>query len=371
MSTNQRKRRGEAADSGQAQKRSRLLAPSTGGASEPEPGDFEESGTLSFEFAGEELIVVTADSSDSEDINLTGSDSGSVVQWVQNQQHPLVSRAADNSPLLLASDDDLEPRDSDGYVRDKVYLQSLISDISAWSSDTLSSPNWMDEYSEWEQDQEYPLLSTPVDDSVVLLASDDDEELRDSDGLFGPLTSVLYNDCFLWQLEQNQQYLLVSRAADNSSLLLASDEEEGRNNNSAWSSDTLSSPNWMDEYSEWEQDQEYPLLSTPVDDSVVLLASDDDEELRDSDGLFGPLTSVLYNDCFLWQLEQNQQYLLVSRAADNSSLLLASDEEEGRNNNSAWSSDTLSSPNWMDEYSEIKLQDVNNKEASCCWTALS
>ncbi|XP_016153127.1 PREDICTED: uncharacterized protein LOC101815394 [Ficedula albicollis] len=211
----------------------------------------------------------------------------------------------------------------------------------------------MDEYSEWEQDQEYPLLSTPVDDSVVLLASDDDEELRDSDGLFGPLTSVLYNDCFLWQLEQNQQYLLVSRAADNSSLLLASDEEEGRNNNSAWSSDTLSSPNWMDEYSEWEQDQEYPLLSTPVDDSVVLLASDDDEELRDSDGLFGPLTSVLYNDCFLWQLEQNQQYLLVSRAADNSSLLLASDEEEGRNNNSAWSSDTLSSPNWMDEYSEL------------------
>lgn len=44
----QQKHCGEADDSSQAQKLSRLLAPSTGGASEPEPVDFEESGTLSF-----------------------------------------------------------------------------------------------------------------------------------------------------------------------------------------------------------------------------------------------------------------------------------------------------------------------------------
>ncbi|XP_017599594.1 PREDICTED: E3 ubiquitin-protein ligase RNF4-like [Corvus brachyrhynchos] len=154
---NQRKRRGEADDFGQAQKRSRLLASSTGEASEPEPADLEESGTLSFELAGEEFIGVTADSPESEDINLTGNDFGNVVQGEQNEQHPLVSRAVDELIVLLASVDDVEssssrdsddgspprdtgssprgsddgspprdmgssPRDSDGYVRDKVYL---------------------------------------------------------------------------------------------------------------------------------------------------------------------------------------------------------------------------------------------------------
>ncbi|NXR36660.1 RNF4 ligase, partial [Zosterops hypoxanthus] len=76
----------------------------------------------------------------------------------QNQQHPLVSRAADNSAMLLASDGDVEPRDSDGYVRDKVYLQSLISDTgqphvlsgsvlsSAWPAGTVRCPICMDFY---------------------------------------------------------------------------------------------------------------------------------------------------------------------------------------------------------------------------------
>ncbi|XP_064272685.1 uncharacterized protein LOC135298746 isoform X2 [Passer domesticus] len=264
MSTNRRKHCGEAGDSSQAQKWSRLLAPSTGGAPEPEPVDFEESGTLSFELAGEEFLSVTADSPDSEEINLTGNDSGSIVQWEQNQQHPL-SRAADNSVLLLASDDDVEPRDSDG----------------AWASGTLSSPNWMDEYLEWEQNQEYPLLSIPADDSVALLASDDDEELRDDDGLFHPLPSVLYKDCFLWQLEQNQQHPLVSRADDNSVLLLASDEEEGRNNNSAWASGTLSSPNWMDEYLEFIEERDQQGSQLLLDSSV--LSDDDEDEAADND----------------------------------------------------------------------------------------
>ncbi|NXI16073.1 RNF4 ligase, partial [Irena cyanogastra] len=136
-----RKHLGEADDSGQAQKWNRLLAPSTGGASEPEPVDFEESGTLSFE------LGVTADSPDSEDVNLTGNDFGSVV-WEQNQQHPL-SKAADNSAVLLASDDDVEPTDSDRYVRDKVYLKSVLSGSvlsSAWPAGTIKCPICMDFY---------------------------------------------------------------------------------------------------------------------------------------------------------------------------------------------------------------------------------
>ncbi|TRZ21564.1 hypothetical protein HGM15179_005544 [Zosterops borbonicus] len=267
---------GEADDSGQAQKQSRLLAPSTGGASEAEPLDFEESGAVSFELACEEFIDVTGDSPDSEDISLTANDSGS-VQWEQNHQYPLVSRAADNSAMLLASDGDVEPRDSDGYVRDKVYLQSLIYGTGAWSPGTLSSPAWMDEFSEWEQNQEYPLLSTPVDNSFALLASDDDEERRDYDGYVADKVSVLYKDCFLWQLEQNQQHPLFSRAADNSVLLLASDEEEGRNNSSAWSPGTLSSPAWMDEFSE-VRIHVFQLL---LDSSV--LSDEDEDEATDND----------------------------------------------------------------------------------------
>ncbi|NWV76864.1 RNF4 ligase, partial [Dasyornis broadbenti] len=116
-----RKHRGELDDSGQAQKRSRLLASSTGGASEPEPTDLEESGTIFFE------LDVTADSPESEVINLTGNDSGNVV-WEQNQEHPLLSGVVDNSVALLARDDDEELRDDDGYVTDKVSVQRLISD---------------------------------------------------------------------------------------------------------------------------------------------------------------------------------------------------------------------------------------------------
>ncbi|NXH59082.1 RNF4 ligase, partial [Rhabdornis inornatus] len=139
-----RKRSGEADDSGQAQKRSRLLAPSTDGASEPEPVDFKESGTLSFELAGEEFIGVPADSPDSEDINLTGNDSGSVV-WERNLEYPLLPAPLDDSFVLLASDGDEELRDNDGYVTDKVSLQSLISDRVA-TAGTIRCPICMDFY---------------------------------------------------------------------------------------------------------------------------------------------------------------------------------------------------------------------------------
>ncbi|NXR56056.1 RNF4 ligase, partial [Hippolais icterina] len=138
-----RKRRGEADDSGQAQKQRRLLAPSTGGDSEPV--DFEESGTLSFE------LGVTADSPDSEDTSLTASDSGSVV-WEQNQEYPLLSIPVDDSVVLLASDEDEELRDYDGYVTDKVSLQSLPRVLSgsvlssAWPAGTIRCPICMDFY---------------------------------------------------------------------------------------------------------------------------------------------------------------------------------------------------------------------------------
>ncbi|NXN79046.1 RNF4 ligase, partial [Bombycilla garrulus] len=141
-----RKRRGEADDSGQVQKWRRLLAPSTGEASEPEPVDFEESGALFFELAGEEFIGVKAVSSDSEHISLTGNDSGSVAQWKQNQQHPLAPREADNLVLLLESDDNVEPRDSDGYVRQSPHVLSGSVLSSAWPAVTIRCPICMDFY---------------------------------------------------------------------------------------------------------------------------------------------------------------------------------------------------------------------------------
>ncbi|XP_031966394.1 uncharacterized protein LOC125326338 isoform X1 [Corvus hawaiiensis] len=152
---------------------------------------------------------------------------------------------------------------------------------STWSSSAASFSSWTDEFSEqWEQYQELPLLSIVVDDSVALLANDDDEELRDNDGLFGPLTSVLHADCFLWKLEQNQQHPLASRAAYNSVLLLASDdEEEGRNSNSTWSSSAASFSSWTDEFSELLEECEQ---QRSLSDSSVW-SNDDGDEATDSD----------------------------------------------------------------------------------------
>ncbi|NXH93503.1 RNF4 ligase, partial [Pachycephala philippinensis] len=126
-----RKRRGEEDDSGQPQKRSRLLASGTDGSSEPESPDLEESGTLFFELGKKRNCFWRA---------------GVRLNWEQNQQHPLVSRAADNSAELLASDDNVEPRDSDGYVRDKPHVLSGSLLSSAWPAPTIRCPICMDFY---------------------------------------------------------------------------------------------------------------------------------------------------------------------------------------------------------------------------------
>ncbi|NWT30340.1 RNF4 ligase, partial [Cardinalis cardinalis] len=139
---------GEADDSSPAQKLSRLLAPSAGGASEPEPVDFEESGTLSFELGKDRICFWRAGVPSNGCI--CQSRGPLVGKKGNNQQHPL-SRAADNSAMLLASDDDVEPRDSDGYVRDEVSLQSLhvlFGSVlsSAWPAGTIRCPICMDFY---------------------------------------------------------------------------------------------------------------------------------------------------------------------------------------------------------------------------------
>ncbi|NXV57748.1 RNF4 ligase, partial [Molothrus ater] len=126
---------GEAGDSSQAQKLSRLLAPSAGGASEPEPVDFEESCTLSFELGKDRICFWRA---------------GVHSNLEQNQQHPLVSRADDNSVLLLASDEE-EGRTNNRYVWDKVSLYSphvLFGSVlsSAWPPGTIRCPICMDFY---------------------------------------------------------------------------------------------------------------------------------------------------------------------------------------------------------------------------------
>ncbi|XP_051646099.1 uncharacterized protein LOC127472247 [Manacus candei] len=264
-------------------------------------------------------------------------------EWEQNQEHPLVSSAADNSVVPLVNDDEEEPRDNDG---------SLLS--STRPVGTVSSPIWIDDYSEWEQNQEHPLVSSAADNSVVPLVNDAEEEPRDNDGPSASLTNVLYQDCFLGQWEQDQQHPagnpLVSSAADSSVVLLTSDaEEEPRDNDGTRPVGTVSSPIWIDDYSEWEQNQEHPLVSSAADNSVVPLVNDDEEEPRDNDGPSASLTNVLYQDCFLGQWEQDQQHPagnpLVSSAADSSVVLLTSDaEEEPRDNDGTWPAVTVTSP---------------------------
>ncbi|XP_039235490.1 E3 ubiquitin-protein ligase complex slx8-rfp subunit slx8-like, partial [Pipra filicauda] len=70
------------------------------------------------------------------------------------------------------------------------------------------------------------------------------------------------------------------------------------------------------------------------------------------------LTNVLYQDCFLGQWEQNQQHPagnpVVSSAADNSVVLLTSDdEEEPRDNDGTRPAAPVTSPTWIDDYSEL------------------
>ncbi|XP_039235504.1 uncharacterized protein LOC113995619 isoform X4 [Pipra filicauda] len=349
-SQNRRKRRGGAVNSRQASKRSRLLASSAGEASAAEPIDLEESRVLSFDLAVDEIIDLTDESAEPEVIDLTGDDS--VVQWEQNQQHPVVSSAADNSVVLLTSDDEEEPRDNDG---------SLLSNTRP--AVTVTSPIWVDDYSEWEQNQEHPLVSSAANNSVVPLVNDDEEEPRDNDGPSATLTNVLYQDCFLGQWEQNQQHPagnpVVSSAADNSVVLLTSDdEEEPRDNDGTRPAAPVTSPVQIEENSQWEQNQEHPLVSSAADNSVVPLVNDDEEEPRDNDGPSATLTNVLYQDCFLGQWEQNQQHPagnpVVSSAADNSVVLLTSDdEEEPRDNDGTRPAAPVTSPTWIDDYSEL------------------
>ncbi|NXS26802.1 RNF4 ligase, partial [Pomatostomus ruficeps] len=150
-----RKRRGGAADSSRARKRSRLLPSSTGGMSHTEPIDFEESGTLSFEPAGGEIIDLTGESSEREVIIISDDESAvvRVQDRKQSQQYPLGSRSAENSAEPWASDNEEESRDNDEYVIDKVSLQSLPILSSSVSSSAqpgvvIRCPICMEFYSE-------------------------------------------------------------------------------------------------------------------------------------------------------------------------------------------------------------------------------
>ncbi|XP_064508058.1 uncharacterized protein LOC135412966 isoform X1 [Pseudopipra pipra] len=227
MSTRQPKHCGEPVDSRQARKRRMLVASNTGGASEAEPVDPRES-------AVEEVIDLTDRSSEPEVSDLT--DDNSVVQWQQSQQYPRFFRAADNSAVLLMSDNEEEQGDYD--------------DI--WPAGPASSLFWVDEDSE-EQSQQYPRFFRAADNSAVLLMSDDEEELRDNNGTWPAslFSSLLWVDEDSQQWQQSQQYPRFFRAADNSAVLLMSDNEEEQGDyDDIWPAGPASSLFWVDEDSE-------------------------------------------------------------------------------------------------------------------------
>ncbi|XP_025889883.1 E3 ubiquitin-protein ligase RNF4 isoform X1 [Nothoprocta perdicaria] len=145
MSTTQRKRRGGAVNSRQAQKRNRLLASTTEMASEAEPIELEES-------AGEEVVDLTCESSDPVVVDLTHSDSVVIVEENQRQRRNLRLRSQRQSDsCVLSSDDEDEPRDNDVFVTNKVSRDlGPLEDETASSkpSGTVSCPICMDGYSE-------------------------------------------------------------------------------------------------------------------------------------------------------------------------------------------------------------------------------
>ncbi|NXF33538.1 RNF4 ligase, partial [Nyctibius bracteatus] len=121
-----RKRHGGAVNSRQGRKRSRLMASTTGTASEAGPTELE----------GSDVIDLTDESSNPIVINLTHDDS---VVVSKNQQQGRNFRPRDQHQLdicIQLSKDEDEPRDNHMYVMDKV------------PSRTVSCPICMDGYSE-------------------------------------------------------------------------------------------------------------------------------------------------------------------------------------------------------------------------------
>uniref|UniRef100_A0A8C8RLJ4 E3 ubiquitin-protein ligase RNF4 n=1 Tax=Pelusios castaneus TaxID=367368 RepID=A0A8C8RLJ4_9SAUR len=142
MSTTQRKRRGGAISSRQAQKRNRLVASATEMASEAEPIELEES-------AGEEVVDLTCESSEPVVVDLTHNDSVVVKNQRQRRNLGLRSQRQSDS-CVLSSDDEDESRD-DVYVTNKVSgdLETLEDETaSSRPSGTISCPICMDGYSE-------------------------------------------------------------------------------------------------------------------------------------------------------------------------------------------------------------------------------
>ncbi|XP_067415029.1 E3 ubiquitin-protein ligase RNF4 [Emydura macquarii macquarii] len=144
MSTTQRKRRGGAINSRQAQKRNRLVASAAEMASEAEPIELEES-------AGEEVVDLTCESSEPVVVDLTHNDSVVIVEENQHQRRNLGLRSQRQSDsCVLSSDDEDESRD-DVYVTNKVSgdLETLEDETaSSRPSGTISCPICMDGYSE-------------------------------------------------------------------------------------------------------------------------------------------------------------------------------------------------------------------------------
>ncbi|XP_071609431.1 E3 ubiquitin-protein ligase RNF4 isoform X1 [Heliangelus exortis] len=141
----QRKRRGGAVSSRQAQKRNRLMASTAEMASEAEPIELEES-------AGEEVVDLTCESSEPVVVDLTHNDSVVIVEENQQQRRNLRLRSQRQSDsCVLSSDDEDETRDNDVYMTDKVSQElGPLEDETASSkpSGTVSCPICMDGYSE-------------------------------------------------------------------------------------------------------------------------------------------------------------------------------------------------------------------------------
>uniref|UniRef100_F7G9U7 E3 ubiquitin-protein ligase RNF4 n=1 Tax=Monodelphis domestica TaxID=13616 RepID=F7G9U7_MONDO len=138
------KRRSGTTNSRQAQKRERLVGPTSDMTSETEPIELVES-------AGEEVVDLTCESTEPVVVDLTHNDPV-VVRISKNRRqrrNPRISRGQPDSCVL--SSDDEEIRDNDVYVtenpsRESVVLEEETSSIRP--SGTVSCPICMDGYSE-------------------------------------------------------------------------------------------------------------------------------------------------------------------------------------------------------------------------------
>ncbi|XP_053832634.1 uncharacterized protein LOC128806827 [Vidua macroura] len=394
MSSRQRKRPGGAIDSRPARKRSRLLPSSAGGTSQTEPRDLEESATPAFEpevidLTGEDTIDLTGEdvielrvedvidltgedavdlpgedvidlTGEEEVIDLTGEDAvdlrgEDVIDLTGEEEvidltgedvidltgEEVIDLTGEEEVIDLTGEDVVDLTGEDAVdLRGEDVIDLTGEDVIDLTGEEVIDLTGEEEVIDLTGEEVIDLTGEDVVDltgeEVIDLTGEDVVDLTDES--LEPEVIIISDDESPMDREQSQQQLHLSRAS--AEPLARDDEEEPRDiDGSALSSDWLlfdfDLPYWSDEDSEdREQNQQHPHVSSASGNSADLLASGDEEEPREVDGVWpaGPASPLAEEN----EDSEDWEPPHFFRTAENSAELPARDTEEEPRDNQGW-----------------------------------